>query len=378
MMKVKLVISSMLSIGIIAAIPYTLLAEEMAGEVMSDENPLIETLTSTSSIVSASASSVQLIPASPIHVSNCIPFGNNTFYGFTGFIYRDVPAFNLPAGGKIRFDLGNLNDVDIRRNIFLGTANVNPEPGVLSGSNVISQNITVDSSGWTQVAWEDQTPENPKGNNISGDYELTYTAEAPFSFTGGGLLIGFQGSPPASYADNGCEQVLVSADTNDASGNFYARFYYQPDLSTAVLDGAVGGNDGTHLGGVVFDDLSIQVTIDIKPGSDDNSINLCSNGAVPVAILGSETFNVNDINPDTLRLADAAVKVVGKKDPKTLCSVEDVNGDYYDDLVCHFNTTELGDMLDGTLTSATVKGETVDGTPIEGSDNIIIVKDECE
>jgi hypothetical protein len=131
----------------------------------------------------------------------------------------------------------------------------------------------------------------------------------------------------------------------------------------------------------VMDDITyrtvIPVTIDIKPGSDENSINLCSNGATPVAILGSDTFDVYDINTDTLRLADAQVKVVGKKD-KSLCSVEDVDADGYDDLVCHFNTTELGDMLDGTSTSATVKGETVDGTPIEGSDNITIVKEDCE
>jgi hypothetical protein len=120
----------------------------------------------------------------------------------------------------------------------------------------------------------------------------------------------------------------------------------------------------------------IPVDVDIKPGSDENSINLCSNGAVPVAILGSDTFDVNDINTDSLRLADAAVKVVGKKD-KSLCSVEDVDLDGYDDLVCHFNTTELGDMLDGTSTSATVKGETVEGTPIEGSDSITIVKEDC-
>ena len=94
--------------------------------------------------------------------------------------------------------------------------------------------------------------------------------------------------------------------------------------------------------------------------------------------MGSDTFDVNDINTDSLRFADAQVKMIGKKDPQSLCSTEDVNDDGYDDLVCHFNTTELGNMLDGTSTSATVKGETVDGTPIEGSDNITIVKDECE
>ena len=74
---------------------------------------------------------------------------------------------------------------------------------------------------------------------------------------------------------------------------------------------------------------TITVAFDIKPNSDPNTINLCSGGAVPVAILGSDTFNANDINTDTLRFAEAAVKVVDKKDPHTLCSLEDVNDDGY-------------------------------------------------
>lgn len=136
-------------------------------------------------------------------------------------------------------------------------------------------------------------------------------------------------------------------------------------------------NLGYTLDALAAAPATIEVEIDIKPGSDPNSINLCSNGAVPVAILGSDTLDVNDIDSDTLRLAEATVKVVGKKDPQTLCSVEDVNGDGYDDLVCHFITTELASVLDGTSTSATVTGELFNGIQIQGSDSIIIVKDEC-
>lgn len=118
------------------------------------------------------------------------------------------------------------------------------------------------------------------------------------------------------------------------------------------------------------------VLINIHPGSDPNSINLCSNGAVPIAILGSDTFDVNDINTETLRFAEAAVKVVGKKDPHSLCSYEDVNGDFISDLVCHFVTQDIAGV-DGESTSATVNGELLDGTPIEGTDSVNIVKDTC-
>jgi hypothetical protein len=151
--------------------------------------------------------------------------------------------------------------------------------------------------------------------------------------------------------------------------------YRYPAVSTYVGDWC--GFDGEGTSENFCFEAVIPVDIDIKLGSDDNSINLCSNGAVPVAILGSETFDVNDIKTDSLRLAEATVKIVGNKDPHSLCSTEDVNDDGFDDLVCQFNTTELVDVLDGTSTSATVKGETVDGTPIEGSDTINIVKEDC-
>ena len=117
-----------------------------------------------------------------------------------------------------------------------------------------------------------------------------------------------------------------------------------------------------------------QVDIDIKPGSDPNSINLCSEGVVPVAILGSDSFDVNDIDSDTLRLADSEVKVAGRSD-RELCSVEDVNDDGILDLVCHFVTVELG--LTGGDTEATVRGELLDGTPFEGTDSVNLVKDGC-
>jgi hypothetical protein len=171
--------------------------------------------------------SIDIIPASPTHVGNCIPFGNNTNYGFTGFIYRDVPPFTLQPGQKFAFDLGAKSDVDIRRNVYFAVANKNPNP-VSCDFNVTSQGIR--ALTWTKVVSDSQIPLNPRGNLVTGDYELMYTAEAPFSFPGGGLIVGFGGSPPGVFADSGCEQVLVTTTCHDASGHFYARFF-----STVVI-----------------------------------------------------------------------------------------------------------------------------------------------
>ena len=72
--------------------------------------------------------------------------------------------------------------------------------------------------------------------------------------------------------------------------------------------------------------LEVNVDIDIKPGSDPNSINLGSNGNVPVAILSSADFDATTVDPYTVTLAGAEVSLKGKAQTP-MASVEDVNGD---------------------------------------------------
>ena len=113
----------------------------------------------------------------------------------------------------------------------------------------------------------------------------------------------------------------------------------------------------------------LRVSIDIKPGSHPNSINLGSAGVIPVAILGSATFDATQVNPATVRLAGASVKLIGHGD-KYSCSTEDVNGDGFVDLVCHVVTAQFiepGDSL------AVLEAQTFDGQAIRGEDSIRIV-----
>lgn len=122
------------------------------------------------------------------------------------------------------------------------------------------------------------------------------------------------------------------------------------------------------------------VGIDIKPGSYPNSVNLSSNGATPVAILGSDTVDVYDINVDTLMLGTAGVKTVGKAD-RQLCSFNDVSGDFsaglegapdgFQDLVCHYVTVNIVPEAGGT--TAKVMGDFISGGSFEGEDSVNIV-----
>jgi hypothetical protein len=109
----------------------------------------------------------------------------------------------------------------------------------------------------------------------------------------------------------------------------------------------------------------IEVTLDIKPGSDKNPVNSTSKGVIPVAVLGTADFDVTDIDVDTLAFGPGgAAETHGKG------HIEDVNDDGYDDLVLHFDTQESG--LTAGDTSATLTGENTDGVLIEGTDVVSV------
>ena len=114
------------------------------------------------------------------------------------------------------------------------------------------------------------------------------------------------------------------------------------------------------------------VTIDIKPGGFPNSINLGSRGTVPVAIFSTPApnfFDATTVDPTTVTLSDAGVKLRGKGTP--MASVQDVNGDGLLDLVVQVSTEAL--QLTTTDTQAVLRGQTFGGQFIQGTDTIRVV-----
>lgn len=113
----------------------------------------------------------------------------------------------------------------------------------------------------------------------------------------------------------------------------------------------------------------IGVSIDIKPGSFPNSINLPSSGKVPVAIYGTVAFDVRAVDLATVTLAGA--RVISQKHGNPMASVEDVDGDGVPDLVLHFATQDL--VISADDTEAVLQGSTVDGRLFRGVDSVRIV-----
>lgn len=95
-----------------------------------------------------------------------------------------------------------------------------------------------------------------------------------------------------------------------------------------------------------------ELSIDIKPGSNDAPINPRSNGVITVAVLRTAEF---DPISEDVRYRFGAPEVVGEgggSQPAHGGHVEDVNGDGQDDLVLHFPASGTGfdgDESEGVL-----------------------------
>ncbi len=116
--------------------------------------------------------------------------------------------------------------------------------------------------------------------------------------------------------------------------------------------------------------------VDIKPGSIPNSVNLKSKGVLPVAILGTAEFDVNDVDIASLLFGDPLLIDNGGTAVSPLRSdLEDVSGDGLLDLTLKFSMRELVgyDALGPDTIEGRLAGALLDGTLFSGMDSIRIV-----
>ena len=134
---------------------------------------------------------------------------------------------------------------------------------------------------------------------------------------------------------------------------------------------------------------------DIKPGSCPNSFNRSSNGVLPVALVGTKDFDVNEVDLNTVRLSRAdgvggevaphegppgphstIEDVSAPFDGKEACDCDESGPDGIDDLSMKFRTTDLVDALElddlnaGDLVPLVLSGNLLDGTGFAASDCI--------
>jgi len=212
-----------------------------------------------------------------------------------------------------------------------------------------------DVSGCIAVTWYDS---RNGATNADGNFLLDVFT---ISSGDGGITFG----PEVKLNDTPFDPDFGAADRFPPSRTLRIGEY-----NGVAVDGQVGhavwtGNNTTGQQ-ILYDNfrcVDMVVTVDIKPASDPNSIGLRSNGIIPVAILGSDTFDVTTIDFSTLAFGPSGAAPVDK-----VGRLEDVNLDGFDDLVSRYRSQETG-IVSGD-TAACIRGENRDGIKFSGCDAV--------
>lgn len=158
---------------------------------------------------------------------------------------------------------------------------------------------------------------------------------------------------------------------------------------TTVTDDEGSGDPGDEPGTPIGE--SIPVAIDIKPTSCPNPFNVDTKGVLPVAIVGTEDFDISKVDPESIKLVGVPplrwsledvctpyLPLLGKEN-RLDCTKEGPDG--YVDLTLKFDHQEianaLGDVADGDELALSLTGnlsEEHGGVPILGEDVVVILK----
>ena len=198
------------------------------------------------------------------------------------------------------------------------------------------------------------------GNELTRD-ELTYDSDNNIHPTTSTEYDNLQITGDACKAIN-----YEEANPGNYPGNYIFEVSYC-GISKVVLELGEGPDPYFGIRNICFTP-AIAVSVDIKPTSCPNPINVKSNGVLPVAILGTTDFDVNEIDLFSVTLAgvsplrweweDVATPFepyTGKNDCEEDCHTDGPDG--YLDLTLEFDTQELLDTI-GSI-------ETVEVNPLE-------------
>jgi len=191
-------------------------------------------------------------------------------------------------------------------------------------------------------------------------------------------IFGFELEPnPFLDKDYAVDFILMSGPTIvgnitiTVNGSYGARLFAASITDGGVDKIVIDGEADFAIAQVRYILSPVVVDIDIKPGSYPNSINLKkTNGVIPVAILGSATFDVTTIDVTTLSFGPGGASPAHDLiDPEVYADhLQDVNGDGLIDLVSHYVSSESS-IMSGDI-SACLSGEYNGGLPFTGCDSV--------
>ena len=229
----------------------------------------------------------------------------------------------------------------------------------------------------------DETPNPSEGVRVI----TTGTGDAKLSLPGGSFVVNGVPVSGANYVISGPANVVVTKTASILldvdEGTVFIEFI-ETGIIVEVEQGEIihvdetsntevnlEGVEGTITVTVGGEETELEagqsigtVNLDIKPGSDPNSINPNSKGEIPVAVLSTENFDATTIDASTVSFGAAT------QESHNTGHIEDVNGDGLSDMVLHFMTPDVG-ITDQT--ELCISGQTTDGVTIIGCDAVNLV-----
>ncbi len=366
--------------------------------------------------------------------------GNRAIVGATGvdcpagyncgsaYIYRYdgttwVQSQKLTASDAAEYDWFGVSVSLSRDRLIVGASSGNCPPGFDCGSAYVYR---YDGTTWVQQ--QKLTASNParddqfgRSVSLSGDRAVVgahYSDCSAGSSCGSAYVYRYDGTTwvqeqkltaaDAAHNDRfgvsvslSGDKVVVGAVLDDCPAGDYCGSAYlfalgpdcnengQADLCD-IRDGGMPDVDGDGIPD------ECEPALDIKPGACPNPLNPRSRGVLPVALVGSEIFDVTQIDKESLvlRRADGIggsvrplshrhgprvkVKDVATLFSGPLCDCHELRGDGINDLAMKFSTRklvrslELAPLSPGASLPLTLSGTLRDGTPFEASDCIVI------
>jgi hypothetical protein len=233
----------------------------------------------------------------------------------------------------------------------------------------------LDALDYMERHWYDAN-QDPGWRGSPANYQATFTAMKGFTSLG----IHEFGDPPIDWQTD-FETVLLAEQFDDGSWPI-TRWDY-------------GGN---RVLSTIWALLTLQkvarpqvVPVDIKPRSCPNPLNVKARGVLPVAILGFEGLDVNQVDPESVLLQGVAPlrwslenvatpfePFIGKEDAR---DCNEYGPDGYVDITLKFDAQEivaaLGDVNDGDVLVLQLTGnlkEEFGGLPFVGQDVVVVLK----
>jgi len=274
-----------------------------------------------------------------------IDFEQSSGFGGPG---ETLPGFYPTPFGDVEFT----NGVILDNPLSPGTQMASQVPGpVAEDESTVFSFIVPDDVAEVQL-----TLVNPNAEDVFVQYfETSYGDE--------------EGDFGAFVAAEGTDVVALEVTAGPGADFFGASFDFDNRCQSGfdVADCTTNwGLDSIE----IFTDSPLLIDIDIKPNDPRNRINPFAPGIIPVAILGSDTFDVAEVDVSTLAFGPAgAAPAFPLTDPFVYwLSHRDLNRDRRADLLAVYFTEET-EIAWGD-TEACLTGETLEGMPFEGCDAV--------